>query len=113
MGLGGVFRVGVGEASAGSCKLRSRSNDGEGGGELCERPRERHSCVTCRKDDELHMSPVSLEGRDKGGVLRGLGLELGVAAEVTAKSTSMMMWVQRRLLKVVGSGEGESCTPLA
>ncbi len=32
------------------------------------------------------MSPVSLEGRDEGGVLRGFGFELGVAAEVPAKS---------------------------
>ena len=38
------------------------------------------------KGDELHMSPVSLEDRDEGGVLRGLGFELGVAAEVPAKS---------------------------
>ncbi len=28
------------------------------------------------------MSPVSLEGRDEGGVLRGLGFELGVASKV-------------------------------
>ncbi len=39
-----------------------------------------------RKGDELHMSPMSLEGRDGGGVFRGLGLELGVAAKVPAKS---------------------------
>ena len=39
-----------------------------------------------QKGDELHMSPVSLEGCDEGGVLRGLGFELGVAAEVPAKS---------------------------
>ena len=54
---------------AGSCGLRARSNGGEGGGELCERPRECHSCVAYRKGDELHTSPVSLEGRDEGGVL--------------------------------------------
>ncbi len=34
----------------------------------------------------LHVSPVSLENRDEGGVLRGLGFELGVAAEIPAKS---------------------------
>ncbi len=39
-----------------------------------------------RKGDELHISPVSFEGRDEGGVLRGLGFEFGVAAEVPAKS---------------------------
>ena len=86
MGLGGVVRVGVGDAPAGSCGLRSRSNGGEGGDEMGQRPRERHSCVAYRKGDELHMSPMSLEGRDEGGVLRGLGFELGVAAEVPAKS---------------------------
>ena len=39
-----------------------------------------------RKGDEFHMSPVSLESRDEGGVLRGLGFALGVAAEVPSKS---------------------------
>jgi hypothetical protein len=39
-----------------------------------------------RKSDELHMSPVSLEGRDERRVLRGLGFELGVVVEVPAKS---------------------------
>ncbi len=86
MGFGGVVRVGVVDAPVGSCKLRSRSNGGEDGGELCERPRQRHACVAYRRDDELHMSPVSLKGRDEGGVLRGLGFELGVAAEVPATS---------------------------
>jgi hypothetical protein len=32
------------------------------------------------------MSPVSLEGHDEGGVLRGLGFKLGVASKVPAKS---------------------------
>jgi hypothetical protein len=85
-GLGSMVRVGVGDAPIGSCGLRSRSNGGEGGDEMCQRPRERHSCVAYRKGDELHMSPMSLEGRDEGGVLRGLGFELGFAAEVPAKS---------------------------
>ncbi len=39
-----------------------------------------------REGDEFYISPVSLEGRDEGGVLRGLGFEFGVAAEVPAKS---------------------------
>ena len=86
MGLGGVVRLGVKDAPAGSCGLRSRSNGGEGGGELWERPRERHSCVVYWKGDEFHMSPVFLEGRDERGVLRGVGFELGVAAEVPAES---------------------------
>ncbi len=86
MGLGGVVRVGVGDAPAGSCGLRSRSNGGEGVGELCERPRELHSCVAYWKGDEFHASPMSLDGRDEGGLLRGFGFELGVAAEVPAES---------------------------
>ncbi len=86
MGLCGVVRVGVGDAPAGSCGIRSRSNGGEGGGELCERPRKRHSFVAYWKGDEFHMSPMSLEGRDEGGVLRVFCFELGIAAEVPAKS---------------------------
>ena len=86
MCLGGVVHVGVGNAPASSWGLRSRSYGGEGGDELCQRPSERHSCVAYREGDELHMSPMSLEGRDEGGVLRGLGFVLGVAAEVPAKS---------------------------
>ncbi len=38
------------------------------------------------KGDEFHMSQASLEGRDEEGVLRGFGFELGVAAELPAKS---------------------------
>ncbi len=86
MCLGGVVRVGVGNAPAGSCSLRSMSYGGEGGDELCRRSCEHHSCVAYWEGDELHMSPVSLEGRDEGGVLRGLGFVLGVASEVLAKS---------------------------
>ena len=86
MGLGGVVRVGVSDAPAGSCGSRSKSNGGEGGDELGQRPCERHSCVAYREGDELHMYLVSLEGRDEVGVLRGLSFEFGVAAEVPAKS---------------------------
>ncbi len=80
-----MVRVGVGNAPAGSCGLRSRSDGGKGGDELCQRPCECHSCVAYRENDELHMSPMSLEGRDEGGVLRGLGFVLGVATEVLAE----------------------------
>ncbi len=76
MGLGGVVRVGVGDALAGSFRLRSRSNGGEGGGELEERLSVCHSRVAYWKGDEFHMSPVFLEGRDKRGVLRGLASSL-------------------------------------
>ncbi len=86
MCLGGVVRVGIGNAPAGSCSLLSRSYGGEGGDELCQRPCERRSCVAYWEGDELHMSPVSLEGRDEGGVLCGLGFVFGVASEVPAKS---------------------------
>ncbi len=86
MVLGSVVRVGVGVASVGSCRFRSRSNGGEGGDELAHRSCKRHPRVAYREGDDLHMSPVSLEGRDEGGVLRGLGFVFGVAAEVPAKS---------------------------
>ena len=82
MVLGGVVRVGVGVAPAGSCRIRSRSN----GDELGHRSCKRHSRVAYREGDELHISLVSLEGRDEGGVLRGFGFVVGVAAEVPAKS---------------------------
>ncbi len=86
MGLGGVVRVGVGNAPAGSCGFHAGSNGGEGGDELGQRPCERHACVAYREGDELHMPPVSLEGRDEMGVLRGLGFEFGVTSEVPAIS---------------------------
>ena len=72
MGLGGVVRVGVIDARGGSCGIRSRSNGGEGGDELGQRPCECHYRVAYREGDELHMPLVSLEGRDEVGVLRGL-----------------------------------------
>ncbi len=86
MFFGGVVRVGVGVTPAGSCRVRSRSNGGEDGDELVQRPCERHSGVAYWEGDELHISPMSLEGRDEGGVLHGLGFVFGVAAEVSAKS---------------------------
>jgi hypothetical protein len=42
--------------------------------------------VAYREGYELHVSPISPEGHDERGVLRGLGFKLGVAAEVPAKS---------------------------
>ena len=86
MGLGVVVRSGVGGAPGGSRRLLSWSNGGEGGGELSERSVKCHSCVAYGKGNELDTSPVSLEGRDEGGVLRGLGFVLGVATEILAKS---------------------------
>jgi hypothetical protein len=42
--------------------------------------------VTDREGHRLHPSPVLSEGRDEGGVLLGLFVELNVAAEVPAKA---------------------------
>ena len=80
MGLGDVVRVGDDIAPGGSCGLHSGSNGGEGGGEMCERRREGGSGVSDGGGDEFDSSPVSLEGRNEGGVLLGLGLKFGVAS---------------------------------
>jgi hypothetical protein len=42
--------------------------------------------VSDGEGDEFDPSLVSPEGREEGGILRGLSFELGVAAEVPAKS---------------------------
>ena len=39
-----------------------------------------------KEGDKLHPFPVSSEGRDEGGVLLGLFVELGVAADLPAKA---------------------------
>ena len=64
MGLGIVVRGGVDGIPVDSRRFRSRSNGGEGGGELGERLVERHSCVSYWKGDEVDMSPVSSKGRE-------------------------------------------------
>ena len=86
MGLGIVVRGGVDGIPAGSRRFRSWSNNGEGGGELSECSLECHSCMAYGEGNEIDTSPVSPEGRDEGGVLHGLGFNLGVAAEVPAES---------------------------
>ena len=63
MGLGVVVRGGVG-IPVGSRLFLSGSNGGEGGGELGERPVERHSCVSYWKGDEIDLSPMSSKGRE-------------------------------------------------
>ena len=80
MGLGVVVRAGVGGIPVGSQRFLSGSNGGEGGGELSEYSLECHSCMAYGEGNEIDTSPVSLEGRDEGGVLHGLGFNLGVAA---------------------------------
>ncbi len=64
MGLGVVVRSGVGGAPVGSRRVLSGSNGGEGGGELSERPVERHSRVAYEKGDEIDMSLVSPKGSE-------------------------------------------------
>ena len=53
---------------------------------MSERSRECHSCVADGEGDELHASPVFLECREEGSALRGLGLEFGVAADISTES---------------------------
>ena len=64
----------------GWCVLHSRSNGGEGGGEVGQSRRERCAGVSDGKGDEFDLSTVSLEGRDEGRVFLDLGLQLGVGA---------------------------------
>ncbi len=80
MGLGGVVRVGDEAARAGSCGLHSGSNGGAGGGKMGERRREVGPGMSDGESDEFDSSPLSLQGRDEGGVLLGLGLKFGVAS---------------------------------
>ena len=53
---------------------------GEGGGEVSESRRERGAGASDREGDEFDSSPISLEGRDEGGVFLGLGFKFGFAA---------------------------------
>ena len=80
MGLGGVVRVGDENAPAGSCNSHLGSHGGEGGDEVGESRRESGPGVPDGDGDELDSSPVSLEGREEGGVLVGLGVKFGVAS---------------------------------
>ena len=80
MGLGGVVCVGDVVAHAGSCGLHSRSDGGEGGGEVGESRRERGAGVSDREGDDFDSSPVSLNGRDEVGTCLGLDLEFHFAA---------------------------------
>ena len=73
---GGMVRDGVGVAPGGSCALRTRVRGGECGGEVVESRLERRACMSNREGDELHCSPMFLEGRYvKGDVLDDLGFE--------------------------------------
>ncbi len=63
--------------------------------------------------NELHPSPIPFEGRDEGGVLLGLLVDLDVAAEVHAEADLDNDEGAFFLSKEVGSGEGVYGTPLA
>ena len=82
MGLGGVVRVWDEVAPASSCGLHSRSDGGEGGGEVGESRRERGTGESDGEGDEFDLSPVSLESRDEGGVFLAPGFHFGVAAQI-------------------------------
>ncbi len=82
MGLGGVVRGGVVVAPACSCGSESLSNCGEGDDEVGESRCKRRACLSNWEGDELHGSPVLLEGRDEGGVFLGLSGEFVFAAKV-------------------------------
>ncbi len=78
-------------------------------------PSECGTRVPDRKCDEVHPSPISFEGRHKGGVLRVLLVELIFAAKVFAEAN--LDYDDGALLHVeggrVGRGGGVSWTPLA
>ena len=53
---------------------------------MSERPRKCHSCMADGEGDDLHASQVFLECREEGSVLRGIGLECGLASEISTES---------------------------
>ncbi len=86
MGPSGVVRGGVVGAPAYSRGSQSWSNCGEGGGEVGESRYKRRACVSNWEGDELHCSPVLLEGSNEGGVFLGFSGEFVFAAKVPTKS---------------------------
>jgi hypothetical protein len=69
--------------------------------------------VADREGQKLHPSPVPDEGRDEGGVLLGLLVEVNVAAEVLIEADLDDDEGALFLLNEVGMGEGVTGTPLA
>ncbi len=65
------------------------------------------------ESDKLYCPPVFPELPGEVDVLVGLGLAFSCHPKSRQNPISMMMRVQSFLLKDVGSGEGESGTPLA
>ncbi len=113
MGPGGVVRAGVVLALACSRGSQSWSNYGEGGGEVDESRCKLRACVPNWESDELHFSPVLLEGRDEGGVFFGLSGDFSSQLMSRQNPISTIMTVQSFLLKEVRSREGESGPPVA
>ena len=62
-----LVRGKVDNAPNGSCLLHVRAGGGEGGGEVIEGLVKRGARVADGEGDELHPSPVFLEGRDRRG----------------------------------------------
>jgi hypothetical protein len=60
-------RVGVGDSHVGSCLLYVGVDGGECDYEVLEGPLLRGTRVSDEEGDELHSSPILLEGRDEGG----------------------------------------------
>ncbi len=83
VGLGIVICRGVNDAHACFCDPCYRARGGEGGDEArldglvrgCTR-------VADGVDYELHLPPIFLEDRNKGGVALGLIYDVGIVAEI-------------------------------
>jgi hypothetical protein len=93
--------------------LHVRADGVEGGGEVAYGSREYSARVADGEGDELHPSPVILEGRDEGGVFIVFFSILAKQPKSLQKPISRMMRVHVFLSKEVGLGEGVSGTPLA
>ncbi len=81
-----MVRYGVGVASGGSCVLFARASGGECGGEVGEGRLECRACMSDGEGDEIHCSPMFLEGRDEGNVLNDLGFEFVFTSQVPTES---------------------------
>ena len=64
-------------------------------------------------DGDGHLSPHHFESGDEWVVLVGLLLKPLLASEVLAKPISVRMRLHVLRSRVLGSGDGASCTPLA
>jgi len=79
-----VVRGGAGGAPTGSCLLHGGTDNGEGGGEVLEGPRECGVRVADGKGDELHPSPLLPAAMR--GVFFVIFLDFDVAAEFHAEA---------------------------